>query len=269
MSLWTRTQILLGRLAVQTLGQTSEGIRLVTTLGLTSGVMLDYIYQNQPHGRFIIGRWIDKIYLSYPAWEDVRTRKANLVVYLLDAISVQRTLKRQPIVVDIAAGSARYILDVKAQSGMDDVIVICRDLDKEALERGKYNAETLRISGIRFGTGDALSAESLALIEPKANIAVSSGFYDWINEDELVQKSMSLLYDILPSGGCFVFTNQARHVNQEFVQGVFMDLRGQPLRMTMRSAAQMNGWAEAAGFIIIKTTGDVKFNYSVTLAQKP
>jgi hypothetical protein len=58
-------------------------------------------------------------------------------------------------------------------------------------------------------------------------------------------------------------------VNQEFVQGVFMDLRGQPLRMTMRSAGQMNGWAEAAGFIIIKTTGDMKFNYSVTLAEKP
>jgi len=268
MMLWKRIQILLGRVAVQTLGQSSEGIRLVTTKGLTSGVMLDYIYQNQPHGRFVIGKWIDKIYLSHPAWEDVRTRKANLVEYLLDAISIQRKMKRQPIVVDIAAGSARYILDVKSKGGMDNVFVICRDLDEEALERGKHNAEKLGISGIHFGTGDALSAESLALVEPKANIAVSSGFYDWLNEDEVVQKSMALLYDILPSGGCFLFTNQARHVNQEFVQGVFKNLYGQPLRMTMRSAAQMNRWAEGAGFMIIKTTGDVKFNYSVTLAQK-
>jgi SAM-dependent methyltransferase len=267
--LWERIKILLTRLAVQTLGQTSEGIRLVTTKGLTSGVMLDYIYQNQPHGRFFIGKWIDKIYLSHPAWEDVRTRKANLVEYLVNAISIQRKLKHKPIVADIAAGSARYILDVKSQSGMDDVFVVCRDLDEEALERGKSNAEKFGISGIHFGTGDALSAESLALMEPKANIAVSSGFYDWVNEDEVVQKSMTLLYDILPSGGCFLFTNQARHVNQEFVQGVFKNLYGQPLRMTMRSAAQMNGWAEVAGFMIIKTTGDVKFNYSVTLAQKP
>lgn len=269
MKFWIKIQILLGRLAVQTLGQSSEGIRLVTTKGLTSGVMLDYIYQNQPHGRFIIGKWIDKIYLSHPAWEDVRTRKINLVGYLVDAISIQRNLKRQPIVADIAAGSARYILDVKSKAGMDDVIVVCRDLDEEALERGKRNAEELGISGIHFGIGDALSAESLALIEPKANIAVSSGFYDWVNEDEVVQKSMALLYDILPSDGCFLFTNQARHVNQEFVQGVFNNLYGQPLRMTMRSVAQMNRWAEAVGFVINKTTGDVNFNYSVTLAQKP
>lgn len=269
MKLWVKTQILLVRIASQTLGQLSDGIRLVTTKGLTSGIMLDYIYQNQPHGRFVIGKWIDKIYLSYPAWEDVRTRKANLVEYLVDAISIQRNLKRQPVVTDIAAGSARYVLDVKSKTGMDDVIVICRDLNTEALEQGKRNAEKLGISGIHFGIGDALSAESLAQIKPQSNIAISSGFYDWVNEDEVVQKSMALLYNILPPGGCFIFTNQVRHVNQEFVQGVFKDLYGQPLRMTMRSTAQMNRWAEVSGFIINKTTGDVNFNYSVTLAQKP
>jgi SAM-dependent methyltransferase len=269
MSIWTKIKIALGKLAVNTLGQTSEGIRLVTTKGLTSGVMLDYIYQNQPHGRFIIGRWIDKIYLSHPAWEDVRIRKANLVDYLLYAISIQRALKRQPVVVDIAAGPARYILDVKSRNRMEDVIVICRDIDTEALELGRHNAEILDLTGIQFTTGDALTADSLALIEPKANVAVSSGFYDWINEDELVQKSISLIYDMLPSSGCFLFTNQAKHVSQEFVQGVFMDLRQQPLRMTMRSAIQMNEWAEAIGFKIIKTTGDKDYNYSVTLAQKP
>ncbi|HEX9897173.1 MAG TPA: class I SAM-dependent methyltransferase family protein [Dehalococcoidales bacterium] len=269
MNIWLNTRILLGRLAVRTLGQTSDGIRLVTTKGLTSGVMLDYIYQNQPHGRFIIGRWIDRIYLSHRAWEDVRIRKTNLVAFLVDAVAVQRSLNRKPVIVDVAAGSARYILDVKSKSGMEDVSIICRDLDTEALEQGKLNARTLGLTGIQFTTGDALKAESLAEIQPKANIAVSSGFYDWFNEDGLVQKSISLLYDILPSGGCFLFTNQARHVNQEFTQGVFMDLRGQPLRMTMRPAAKLNGWAEAAGFRILKTTGDKDFNYSVTLAQKP
>jgi hypothetical protein len=67
MNIWLNTRILLGRLAVRTLGQTSDGIKLVTTKGLTSGIMLDYIYQNKPHGRFIIGTWIDKFYLSHRA----------------------------------------------------------------------------------------------------------------------------------------------------------------------------------------------------------
>jgi hypothetical protein len=269
MKILKRTQIFLGKLAINTLGQTSEGIRLVTTLGLTSGVMLDYIYQNQPHGRFIVGRWVDKIYLSHRAWEDVRIRKNNLVEYLVEAISVQRSMKQLPVIVDVAAGSAGYILDVKSREEMEDVIVTCRDLDTQALERGKHNADIRGITGILFTTGDALNPESLALITPKANIAVSSGFYDWINEDDVVKKSMTLIYDILPSDGCFLFTNQARHVDQEFVQGVFMDLHGKSLRMTMRSATIMNRWAEDAGFKILKTTGDIKFNYSVTLAQKP
>jgi SAM-dependent methyltransferase len=269
MNFRTKMQIFFTRLGVRTIGQTSDGIRLVTKKGLTSGVMLDYVYQNEPHGRFLIGKWLDKVYLANAGWEDVRTRKANLEQYLVEGIYVQRMLQRQPTVVDIAAGSARYILDVKSKEGMTDVVVLCRDIDKEALARGEKNALALGIKGISFSTGDAFSAESLGAVNPKANIAVSSGFYDWINEDALVQKSMSLLYDILPAKGCFLFTNQARHVNQEFAQGVFTDLRGQPLRMTMRSAAQMNGWAETAGFKIMKSTGDERFNYSVTLAQKP
>jgi SAM-dependent methyltransferase len=269
MNFWLNTRIFLGRIAVHTLGQTSDGIKLVTNKGLTSGVNLDYIYRNQPRGRFIIGRWIDKIYLSHPAWEDVRIRKNNLEAFLVDAITVQRSLNRKPVIVDIASGAARYILDVKSKPGMEDVNVICRDLDSEALEQGRLNAEKLGLKNIQFTTGDAFEAGSLAKIKPRANIAVSSGFYDWFNEDDVVRKSMSLLRDVLPSSGCFLFTNQVRHVNQEFTQGVFIDLHRQPLRMTMRPASVLNGWAESLGFRILKTTGDKDFNYSVTLAQKP
>ncbi len=269
MKIWTTIQILLGRAVVQTLGQLSHGIQLVTKKGLTSGVMLDYIYQNKPNGRLLIGKWIDKIYLSHAAWQDVRTRKMNLVRYLSDSIAIQRNLKQKPVIIDVAAGSARYIIDVKSQAGMEDVVVFCRDLNNEALIRGKHNADALGISDIYFSTGDALNAKSIAQTDIKPNIAVSSGFYDWINEDDIVKKSMALIYDILPSSGCFVFTNQSRHVNQEFVEGVFKNLYGQPLRMTMRSAAQMNEWAEDIGFNIVQTTGDKNFNYSVTLAEKP
>lgn len=267
MSAWTKLTVIAARFAVRTIGQSSDGIRIVTSKGLTSGVMLDYIYQNQPRGRFIVGRWIDRVYLSHPAWEDVRVRRTNLVDFLVSAIELQRGLNRAPLIADVAAGSARYILDVMSRSDMRDVQAVCRDLDEEALEWGKRNAAELGLTGIRFSTGDALNAESLAKIEPQPNIVVSSGFYDWITDDSLVQKSMVLLSGILAPAGCFVFTNQVRHVNQEFAQGVFTDLRGQPLRMTMRPAQLVNRWAEIAGFRIVKTT-DEKVNYSVTLAQK-
>jgi hypothetical protein len=268
MSIWSQTKISLTRLAVSTIGQTSDGLRLVKSRGLTSGIMLDYIYRNEPHGRLVIGRWIDKYYLSHPGWQDVRIRKANLEKYLVAAFNEQKWLGRRPVVLDVAAGAGRYVMDVLERERDCQPQAICRDLDDEVLEMGAKNAKIRGLDAIQFEKGDALSAKSLAQVQPKPNIAVSSGFYDWINDDEVVKISMSLLFNLLPKGGDFVFTNQCRHVDQEFTQAVFSDLRLNPLRMTMRPAAQVNGWAEEAGFTIIGGTGDENTNYSVTLARK-
>jgi hypothetical protein len=125
------------------------------------------------------------------------------------------------------------------------------------------------IRSVKFAVGDAFSSESLAEVVPAPNIIVSSGFYDWINEDTRVKESMSLIYDVLPEGGCFLFTNQSKHVSQEYTQQVFSDFKGNPLRMTLRPANLVNKWVEDIGYEIFKTTGDEEYNYSVTLAVKP
>lgn len=269
MGILLRSKILLTRLGVKTIGQTSRGIRMVSQIGLTSGIMLDYIYRNQPQGKFLIGKWLDRTYLSHPAWEDVRIRKKNLQEYLAEAIYMQRDLHRKPVILDVAAGAARYILDTVSREGMQDVIAVCRDLDNDALTLGGSNASEMGLSSVKFETGDAFSAESLAEVRPVPNIIVSSGFYDWINDDTRVQGSMSLIFDVLPEGGCFLFTNQSKHVSLEFTQQVFSDFKGNPLRMTLRPAQTVNKWVEDIGYEIFKTTGDEGYNYSVTLALKP
>ena len=78
-----------------------------------------------------------------------------------------------------------------------------------------------------------------------------------------------MIYDVLPEDGCFLFTNQSKHVSQEFTQQVFSDFKGNPLRMTLRPAQTVNKWVEDIGYEIFKTTGDEEYNYSVTLAVKP
>ncbi|HEY96531.1 MAG TPA: hypothetical protein G4O15_16515 [Dehalococcoidia bacterium] len=269
MGILLRSKILLTRLGVKTVGQASQGIRMVSRIGLTSGIMLDYIYRNQPQGKFLIGKWLDRTYLSHPAWEDVRIRKRNLEDYLVEAIKQQRERNRKPAILDVAAGVARYILDTLSREDMQDVTAVCRDLDKDALTLGGNNALGMGINSVKFETGDAFSAESLAQVEPVPNIIVSSGFYDWINDDARVQESMSLIYDVLPEGGCFLFTNQSKHVSLEFTQQVFSDFKGNPLRMTLRPAHTVNKWVEDIGYKIFKTTGDEEYNYSVTLAVKP
>ena len=269
MNVAVKLKILLTKLAVKTIGQSSRGIRLVTRLGLTSGIMLDYIYQNQPQGKFFIGKYIDKIYLTHPAWEDIRIRKDNLERFLEEGIKIQRGLGKKPILLDIASGPARYILDTLSRKGMDDVEAICRDLDEDTLNLGRDNAKALRVDSVKFALGDAFDEESLASLVPQANIVVSSGFYDWITDDELVKKSMSLIFDILPPDGCFLFTNQAKHVSYELTQAVFSDHHGKPLRMSLRATEEVNTWAKDIGYNIIDTTGDEESNYSITLTQKP
>jgi SAM-dependent methyltransferase len=265
-----KMKIGLMRLGMRTVGRLSNGINIAFRDGFTSGVMLEYIYRNQPAGRLLLGKWIDRTYLSHPGWQVIRTRKDNLEALLRRAVAEQRKAGRSPLLLDVASGPARYMLDVLAGEGMKDAKAVCRDLDEDALEFGRCNAEKLGLSErVTYTSGDALSAESLAKVAPKPNIVVSSGFYDWITDDELVKKSMSLLFDLLPQGGCFVFTNQTGHIDIEMVQAVFVDFHKEPLRMVVRDADQTNGWAQAAGFNVLDTRADSQGHYSVTLASRP
>ena len=196
-------KIMIMRCLIKTVGKTSDGIRISFDSGLVSGIMLDYIYRNQPSGRFLIGRLFDKTYLSHRGWEVVRIRKSNLQRLIHEAVSIQRELGRSPVLLDVASGPAQYILDVLSDDRADDIQAVCRDLDQQSLELGQRNAVERGITSVRFESGDALSSASLAEVEPQCNIAVSSGFYDWIADDNIVQKSIALLYDLLPDGGCF------------------------------------------------------------------
>jgi len=253
---------------LKTVGRFSDGIRIAFREGFTSGVMLDYVYRNEPSGRWLIGRWIDRAYLRHAGWESIRVRKKNLETLVMEALAVQRARGRSPVVVDVASGPARYLLDVLCGSGMGDVRAACRDLEERSLEMGRRNAAERGIANVRFERGDALDADSLAQVRPIPNVAISSGFYDWIVDDGLVRRSMLLLHDLLPEGGGFVFTNQSGHVDLAMVEGVFVDFRGEPLRMKVRPTDEMNRWAADAGFRIVRTLSDANGYYSVTLAEK-
>ena len=84
----------LAKVFMKTIGQTNDGIRLCYKEGLTSGKMLDYIYRNQPNGRLLIGKSIDRAFLNDPGWEAVRSRRKNLEMLLVESIEKLRKEKR-------------------------------------------------------------------------------------------------------------------------------------------------------------------------------
>lgn len=253
---------------VYTVGQSSNGLSLCTKYGFTSGKMLDYIYQNEPSGKNLLGTFIDKIFIRHAGWEAVRTRKNNLVNSLQTAIVSKLTVKEKVLIMDVASGPAKYILDTVNKYKNEDVSAICRDIDTRWLEEGKTKAETMNLKSIKFMSGNALDPDSFKELDKIPNIIVSSGFYDWITDDELVKKSMQIIYENLPNGGYFVFTNQSGHIDLEMVSKVFQDFNHNPLSMKIRDAQMVNKWAKKIGFKIQETKSDKFGYYSVTLAQK-
>lgn len=262
-------QASLSRLLVRTLGRTSDGIRMSFEHGLTSGKMLDYVYRNRPSGRWLIGPAIDRIYLSAPGWRAVRTRRRNLETLLLEAIAGLRAEGRDVSILDVASGPGSYILNVLEQAGPRGVTARARDLDARWIGEGAAEARHRGIANVRFETGDAFDREGILALRPRPNLAVSSGFYDWITDDELVRRSIGILFEALEPGGRFVTTNQAAHPNLEFVSAVFTDFNHAPLRMKMRPAATIESWLTERGFVIERTLADPNGYFTVTRALKP
>lgn len=253
---------------VNTVGQTSDGLKLCSEYGFTSGKMLDYIYENKPSGKFFIGKFIDAMFIRHLGWEVIRTRKDNLSKALSSAIVASLLEKKDVFIVDVASGPAKYILEVMNDYKSENVSAVCRDIDERWLEEGKQNARQFGLRNIDFIWGNAFDENGFKDLKKQPNIVVSSGFYDWITDDELVKKSFQIIYDNLPKGGYFVFTNQSGHVNLELVSKVFQDFNHKPLGMTVRNADLVNGWAKEIGFNIVKTEQDKYGYYSVTMAQK-
>jgi hypothetical protein len=252
-------------LAIKTIGRMSKGIQMSFKYGFTSGLMLDYIYRNEPTGGFIIGKWIDKLYLENPGWQAVRMRKENLKMHLKQAVQENKKKGIKTYILDIASGPARYLVEVLKEIGEEDVFALCQDIDVRWVEEGQKLAAEEEVKNIRYQKGDAFDLKGVSF---SPNVIISSGFYDWITDDELVKKSFSIIHAILPQHGKIIFTNQAGHLSMDLVQRTFLDFSGRPLIMKTRPIMLVNSWAKEAGFVNLTTTTDPWGLYSVTTGEK-
>jgi len=252
------------KLFYHTVGRLSTGIRMTLELGLTSGRVLDYIYENKPRGTTFLGRTLDKSYLEHVGWEAVRIRKDNVEAMLGEAIETARRNKKRVKIVDIACGYAAYLFSVLSKNDSRDLHIECYDIDKRWVKFGNAKAAELGMDAIRFSEGNMLDPATARTALKDADIVISSGFYDWIVEDETVQRSLEMIATIPPRGSMVVMTYQMAHPNLELVHYVFSDFRGRGLRMKMRDRDAMGVLLGKAGITVIKEQAD-EFGYYNTL----
>ena len=110
-------------------------------------------------------------------------------------------------------------------------------------------AAELKMAGVRFETGDAFDAESIALVQPRPTLAVVSGLYERYPDNAPVRASLSGIACAMEPGGYLVYTNQPWHPQQELIARVLTGHRGgEAWVMRCRSQAEMDALVREAGF---------------------
>jgi len=237
------------RLVLGTAGRLCDGIRLGWETGFDSGQSLDYIYQNQPRGRLLIGRWADRVYLNAVGWRGIRQRRANIQKLLHQAINEIRTRGEPVRIMDIAAGCGRYVLEVVAQQPKGSVAsVLLRDKTPANLEAAKSLADKLGFGSIQFSQADAFEEQSLAEVEPPPNVTIVWGLYELFSDNQKILASLRGIARAMHRGGVLIYTGQPWHPQLEMIARVLTNRDGQPWIMRRRTQQELDDLVRSAGF---------------------
>jgi alpha-beta hydrolase superfamily lysophospholipase len=234
---------------MKTVGKLSNGIRLGWQTGFDSGPSLDYVYENRPRGRTLLGRLGDRSYLNAIGWRGIRQRKLNLQALLRAAIERQRAAGRPVHIVDIAAGCGRYVLQtaVEFPPGVIDSILL-RDNTAENLDGCREIAERLQLCNVRYEQADAFDEASLAAIEPRPTVAIVSGLYELFPDNAPVLASLRGIARAMAPGGSLLYTGQPWHPQVEMIARVLVNRDKQPWIMRRRTQRELDDLVRAAGF---------------------
>ncbi len=256
------------RAALKTGGRLSGGIDLGWRSGFDSGLALDYVYENQPHGRGRLGRAIDSVYLGSIGWRGIRQRKVHLEKLLRQTIAQTQAAGRAVTILDIAAGGGRYVLETMRALPETPMRATLRDYKPENVQAARSLADRFGLTGVVVEQADAFDRESLGAIRPRPTIGIVSGLFELIPSNKLVGESLAGLADAIEPGGHLIYTNQPWHPQLEFIARVLRNREGQPWIMRRRTTAEMDQLVARAGFEKIEMEIDQWGMFSVSIARR-
>ena len=253
---------------MKTGGRLSKGIDLGWRSGFDSGLALDYVYENQPHGSTRLGRLIDKGYLGSIGWRGIRQRKAHLEKLLRKAIDETRLAGGEVRILDIATGGGRHVLETLHSLNGSSASAVLRDYKAENVTAARALAERLGVRNVNVHQANAFDRKSLAAVEPRATIGIVSGLYELFPSNALVTESLAGMAEAIESGGHLIYTNQPWHPQLEFIARVLRNREGQPWIMRRRTTAEMDQLVRRAGFEKIEMEIDQWGMLSVSVAKR-
>jgi len=198
------------RVILKSLLKTSKlGHGFVVT-GAEAGTNFEHIYDNQPKGSFIIGKYIDKALLNLPAVKSTRGRKDDIKKVLWNEIYNNKQAGIKTRVLDLASGGARYLREFASEHQEGLIESICIDKDKSCVRLGEDLSKKEGLKNIKFLRGNLFHAGHLKTfakkISWKPDIVIASGLLIYFN-NQTVEKMIREIYDILNPNGLLIFTS--------------------------------------------------------------
>lgn len=254
------------RLAIQKLGWISESVATGAKYGFDSGSSLEKVYQNQPKGKHLLGKWVDNFYLNNIGWQGIRIRKAHLLE--LCEIAIQKLMQADipsATVMDIASGNGFYMFELCQK--YPQLQAELRDYDSHNVQVMCQKIQTLGLEDRMCALQkDAFLSDSYET--NTANLVIASGIFELFSDNQKVMTALKGIYNTLSDGGYLIYTNQPWHPEQEFIGKTLNNHQGVDWIMRCRSQDEMNQLVYKAGFTKIAMRIDVFGIFTVTLAQK-
>jgi SAM-dependent methyltransferase len=264
-----RARFAVARAGLKLAGRLSGGIEIGGRSGFDSGLSLDYVYKNEPHGWSALGRLIDKSYLNSIGWRGIRQRKSNLEKTLRDLILKVHRESRPVRILDIAAGGGRYVIETIRDMPQIPIGATLCDYKQENVDAVRALADNLNVNGaVIVRRADAFDRESLTRIQPRATIGIVSGLYELFPSNEPVLNSLRGLAGAIEPGGYLIYTNQPWHPQLEFIAQVLINREGERWIMRRRTTAEMDELVRVAGFEKIDMEIDQWGMFTVSVARR-
>lgn len=186
-------------------------------------VALETLYTWQPRQKpGFLGRLEDFWLKNTTNVWAVRNRLALVKAELEMAIKQQASEHTEVRVLEVAAGSARALIEVMAKLRAEGIIVVALLLDKdpEALDYAKNLAEEWGVAEQIKLTRSTVAFLQKVAKEFQPHIIEMVGFHDYLNEDK-ANRLNEWIYRALPPEGIYINANVMPNPEQAFIHRVY------------------------------------------------